>query len=74
MEHTVKEFEDAVRLLPVHVDLQSMSLREYTGKVMRCVGRVNGRILEWDSNGKAFSRGGSSRQQELDLDFGDSCS
>lgn len=72
MEHTVKEFEDAVRLLPVHVDLQSMNLRG--GKVMRCVGRVNGRILEWNSNGKAFSRGGSSRQQELDLDFGDSCS
>lgn len=65
--YTVKQFENAVKLLPVHVDLQSMNLRG--GKVMRCVGRVNGRILEWGSNGKAFSRGGSSRQKDFDLSF-----
>lgn len=70
--YTVKQFESAVILLPVHVDLQSMNLRG--GKVMRCVGRINGRVLEWDSNGKAFSRGGSSRQPEYDLNFEEPCS
>lgn len=70
--YKVKQFENAVKHLPVHVDLQSMNLRG--GKVMRCVGRINGRILEWDNKGKAFSRGGSSRQPEYDLTFEEPCS
>ncbi len=65
--YTVKQFEAAIKALPIHAEPKEAKLRDR--KVREFIGTVDGKKITWNQNGKASDR--IDRRPELDLNFSD---